>query len=435
MMRSVLVRLHAWLGELLGASKSVAAHADSTGAAAQLNYEETQNVVPYDENLLEQSRLQWQLGDWASLTQLTRETLQHHPDRAKLALLAAAGQLQSNNAPTAKQFIRLALDWGCSKKMASQVLVAGVYSTLGTAATAGGDQQRALRLLKAAATVNDQKANSALLAETQMMRARMRLAPPLQVASHSIPMGSQRIDTPAQPEVGIATYAQNFEDVMLWRALGRIESGFYIDVGAHDPEFDSVSKSFYERGWRGVHVEPIPEYANRLRSARPDERVVEAALGATPGAQTIYQVNAAALSTGIKEIADRHKENGLTVQPISVVVSTLSILFDEVGSCDVHWLKIDVEGMECEVLQGWGEHPLRPWIVLIEATEPCSQIPTTNLWEFHLIDRDYSFVYFDGLNRFYVHATQRQLMPLFSAPPNVFDNFWKIPSSRSIGVD
>ena len=57
--------------------------------------------------------------------------------------------------------------------------------------------------------------------------------------------------------MSIISYAQNFEDVMLWRALGQIEHGFYIDIGAQDPIIDSVSLAFYEHGWRGIHVEPM----------------------------------------------------------------------------------------------------------------------------------------------------------------------------------
>ena len=52
------------------------------------------------------------------------------------------------------------------------------------------------------------------------------------------------------------SYAQNFEDVMLWRALKHISNGFYIDVGAWSPDIDSVTRIFYEHGWRGVNVEP-----------------------------------------------------------------------------------------------------------------------------------------------------------------------------------
>lgn len=39
---------------------------------------------------------------WAGLENPNRETLQRHPDRTKLALLAAAGRLQSNNIPAAR---------------------------------------------------------------------------------------------------------------------------------------------------------------------------------------------------------------------------------------------------------------------------------------------------------------------------------------------
>ena len=102
------------------------------------------HLVPYDENLLERSRTQWQFGDWQSLAELQRETLQHHPDRAKLALLAAGAHQQLGNMTAARQFTRLAQDWGCSKKLISQGLIAGVHNTLGRATAIAGRSQQAL---------------------------------------------------------------------------------------------------------------------------------------------------------------------------------------------------------------------------------------------------------------------------------------------------
>lgn len=102
-------------------------------------------LVPYDENLLERSRTQWQFGDWERLVLLSRDTLQHHPDRAKLALLAAAGHLQSGGTSEARQFVRQAQDWGCSKKLISQILVAGVHNSLGRAAAVSGQEQKAIK--------------------------------------------------------------------------------------------------------------------------------------------------------------------------------------------------------------------------------------------------------------------------------------------------
>lgn len=102
------------------------------------------STPPYDENLLERSRTQWQFGDWQSLAQMQRETLQHHPDRAKLALLAAAGHLQSGSMDQARQYVRLARDWGCDKQLVSRILIAGVHNSLGRAAAMAGKQPKAL---------------------------------------------------------------------------------------------------------------------------------------------------------------------------------------------------------------------------------------------------------------------------------------------------
>lgn len=103
-------------------------------------------VIPYDENLLERSRTQWQFGDWESLAALGSENLQHHPDRAKLALLAAAGLQQKGSITEAGRYVRLAKEWGCSKRLVSQILIAGVHNTLGRAAAAiTGQGERALK--------------------------------------------------------------------------------------------------------------------------------------------------------------------------------------------------------------------------------------------------------------------------------------------------
>lgn len=44
------------------------------------------------------------------------------------------------------------------------------------------------------------------------------------------------------------TYAQEFEDLVLYVVLKNINKVFYIDVGANDPTHLSVTRAFYERG-------------------------------------------------------------------------------------------------------------------------------------------------------------------------------------------
>jgi FkbM family methyltransferase len=228
------------------------------------------------------------------------------------------------------------------------------------------------------------------------------------------------------------SYAQNFEDVMLHRALKHVEKGFYIDIGAQDPVIDSVSLAFYNLGWRGLHVEPASQYAAKLRSARPDEDVVEAAVGAEGGLLDIYEIKDTGLSTGKADIAERHRAAGFAVERRLVVSIRLDHLLDRFQGVDIHWLKIDVEGMEKDVIAGWGRSPVRPWIVVVESTQPLSSEPSFLDWESDLLTLGYRFAYFDGLNRFYVSLLHDELMAAFQAPPNVFDDFALGPYSTSV---
>jgi FkbM family methyltransferase len=202
--------------------------------------------------------------------------------------------------------------------------------------------------------------------------------------------------------MSFVSYAQNFEDVMLWRALKHIERGFYIDIGAQDPVIDSVSLAFYERGWRGVHVEPTVQYANTLRQERPDETVQQVAIGNHQGFVTLYEFGNTGLSTIFPNIAQKWKLKGLSCIESTVPILSLDALFERIGQPVIHWLKVDVEGSEKSVLESWKESKARPWILVIECTEPCSQEETYIQWEDLVLSKGYQFAYFDGLNRFYV---------------------------------
>ncbi len=219
------------------------------------------------------------------------------------------------------------------------------------------------------------------------------------------------------------SYAQNFEDVLLWRALKHVKQGFYIDIGAQDPNVFSVSRAFYEQGWRGVHVEPVPRYADMLREARPDEEVVQAAIATTESTIPFFDIPDTGLSTGKAAIAAMHERDGRPAREIEVTSIRLATLLDRYGEREIHWLKIDVEDMEREVLESWSPSRVRPWIVVIESTLPLSQEPSFAGWEPLIVDLGYEFAHFDGLNRFYVHVSKRELKGKFEVGVNVFDEF------------
>ena len=219
------------------------------------------------------------------------------------------------------------------------------------------------------------------------------------------------------------SYAQNFEDVMLWRALKHVENGFYIDLGAQDPVIDSVSLAFHERGWKGIHVEPTPHYAQMLRAHRPGDTVIEAAVASDTELLTFFEIPGTGISTGDPQIAEQHRKRGFEIREITVPCVRLSSVFEVSGKQAIHWMKVDVEGFEKSALKSWGKASARPWIVVVESTLPLTQIESHEEWEPLLTKRGYTPVYFDGLNRYYVSKEKIELKQAFHAPPNVFDDF------------
>jgi len=221
------------------------------------------------------------------------------------------------------------------------------------------------------------------------------------------------------------SYAQNFEDVMLWRALRHVGTGFYIDAGASYPVQDSVTQAFYERGWHGINIEPAPAPFARLVAERPRDVNLNLALGESDGSARFFLIGPEnGLSTMSADFARNHQEAGWSARETEVDVTTLASVCETHALSTIHFLKIDVEGAEASLLRGADFTRFRPWIILIEATEPNTQIPTAQEWEGLLIAAAYQFVYFDGLNRFYLAAEQCEaLAPAFTTPPNVFDGF------------
>ena len=210
---------------------------------------------------------------------------------------------------------------------------------------------------------------------------------------------------------------------MLWRALKQIDHGFYIDIGAQDPVVDSVSLSFYEHGWRGVHIEPTQQYSTLLRQARPDEIIEQVSLASSDGLLTFYEFNDTGLSTADCDLAKKHQRAGFVANLTEVPVASLDSILNRYGHQPIHWLKLDVEGFERCVLESWRESSIRPWILVIESTVPSTQIQSHIDWESIVLDKGYISAYFDGLNKFYVHGDHHDLLASFSVPPNIFDGF------------
>ncbi|MPQ57269.1 FkbM family methyltransferase [Duganella sp. FT27W] len=222
----------------------------------------------------------------------------------------------------------------------------------------------------------------------------------------------------------LISYAQNAEDVLLWRALGAVQDGFYIDVGANDPQEGSITKLFYDAGWRGINIEPMPAYREVLQRARPRDINLALACGATDGSITLFDTPAInGWASTDAATAQAHRADGIAVVETEVPMRTLAGICAEHAPATIHFLKIDVEGFEAEVLRGMDLRRWRPWIVVVEATLPNSTVTNHEHWEHLVLSCCYQFAFFDGLNRYYVADEQAHLLPLLAVPPNVLDGY------------
>jgi FkbM family methyltransferase len=229
----------------------------------------------------------------------------------------------------------------------------------------------------------------------------------------------------------VISYAQNAEDVILARVFQGQATGRYVDIGAGHPSEDSVTKHFYDRGWRGINVEPMPSLAEELSRARPEDVNLVVGVGAKPGEAMLHVVDSqwgrSTLDTGLARTY--RDDNGWQFRDVKIKVITLAELLDRHPG-EVEFLKIDVEGAEQDVIEGadWNRH--RPRVIVVEATEPGAPVPSHEAWEPILLDAGYRCGLFDGLNRFYALADDTEAQARMAAPANVFDEFERHDTAR-----
>jgi hypothetical protein len=158
-------------------------------------------------------------------------------------------------------------------------------------------------------------------------------------------------------------------------------------------------------------------------------------LGPYEGQIEFFEISESGLSTTNPSVADSHVQDGLCKESIIVPLHTLAYVCEKyVSNQTIHFLKIDVEGAELSVLQGADFKRYRPWILIIESTKPKTQIFTHSAWEPIVLAASYSFVYGDGLNRFYLANEYVHLQEYFQFPPNVFDNFVRFLDMNTINI-
>lgn len=202
------------------------------------------------------------------------------------------------------------------------------------------------------------------------------------------------------------SYAQNREDIIISAFFPDIKEGVYVDVGANHPLFHSVTKLFYDKGWHGVNYEPNPKLFSQLSMHRKKDINVSAAVGKASGEAEIRIYHSrdglegiSTLSSDmVKEYTAHKNADTLQHEDLKVPVVTLAEDLRRHGIKHIHFMKIDVEGYEYDVIKGNDWEKFRPELMCIEANHIRKD------WRPLLKHAHYQLVFNDGLNEYYLAA-------------------------------
>lgn len=201
------------------------------------------------------------------------------------------------------------------------------------------------------------------------------------------------------------SYAQNREDIIIGGFFPDVAQGHYVDVGAGHPSDLSVTKRFYDAGWDGINIEPIPELADLLRDERPRDLTLQVGVTAEAGTATLRHYAGSGLSSLNPDMIARYAQEPTDAtaefEDIEIEVVTLASILREHASAHIHFLKIDVEGSEYDVLVGNDWEAFRPELLCIETDHMVRD------WTSLLADAQYHQVFHDGLNAYFLAEEAR----------------------------
>ncbi len=161
-----------------------------------------------------------------------------------------------------------------------------------------------------------------------------------------------------------AIFPPEQETRLIREFFGARDKGFFVDVGANEPQEGSQSWHLENAGWEGILVEPQPDLAEKLRKMRA-AKVYEAACSSPDRAGHRMRLHIAGPFSSFDPAL---VVTGVRPQgTIEVAVWTLDdILVEAHAPAPIDFLSIDVEGHELDVLRGFNLARWHPRLILLE---------------------------------------------------------------------
>ena len=196
------------------------------------------------------------------------------------------------------------------------------------------------------------------------------------------------------------SYAQSGTDLAINRLFPYDYKGIYVDVGCSFPIIGSNTFLFYEKGWRGICIDPVKSCIQAHKLIRPEDTQIQCCVGNVDGSVVFYECEDTTLSTFIIQEIEKRKLSGKKIGPsYEIKMFKLDTILKDIDHKSIDLISIDVEGAELDVLLGYSN--LAAKVLVIEACEPCTENSSYHEWEYLLIDNNYRYFQTCGVNRIY----------------------------------
>lgn len=197
----------------------------------------------------------------------------------------------------------------------------------------------------------------------------------------------------------IKSYSQYGEDVIIDTLLAHKQHGFYIDIGANNPDIISNTKLFYNKGWSGINIEPEPNHHARLCEKRGRDINLNVGVGPEPGIMTFYRMSADTLSSFNKEAALQggklHGATLLSEEPTPVMRLT-DIYKSHLKGRAIDYMSVDAAGCDLAVLKSNDWSLYRPSLIIVEINVGSDEIVR------FLEKQDYILIFDNGTNGIFI---------------------------------
>lgn len=175
--------------------------------------------------------------------------------------------------------------------------------------------------------------------------------------------------------------SQHEEDTIINKYFGNQDNGVYVDIGAGDPIKFSNTYALYQRGWRGLVIEPYHIYHEAWKKERPEDVLLPIAVMHYEG-----EAEMCITATVGSWVGNEYKEQNKG-ELYKVPCDTMNNILEKHGITNLDFVSIDIESNEDNLISHWDLDKYKPKVICIE--RQIRGIDQRDRWEGLLLKRYY----------------------------------------------